>query len=316
MQLLPDHALLMAPMVDLSHGAYRNLVRSFSGCDLFYSEMLNARIVPTEKPQTSLYLRWKRTDDLIFQLLGNDPERMHLSALKLDGYAPFGIDINMGCWLKKVTTHGWGVKLMEDLNLASRVVTSVRRATQRPLSVKMRIGYSLDREVLLDFASMLEDVGVDFIVLHARTAQDGLSRRARWEYITFLKERLRIPVIGNGDIRSADDACRMFRITGCDGVMVGRQALIQPWIFRDIRLKLSGLDTGRSPALDAVILSLLGNLEERFPEDVACKRFKTALFWLAQNHQFGHHLTKLAGTCHTVEGLKRCIVDFFAVSQS
>ncbi|MGC9323535.1 MAG: tRNA dihydrouridine synthase [Desulfomonilia bacterium] len=316
MQALPGKALFMAPMVDLSHVAYRELIRSFGGCDLFYSEMLNSRIVPTENPRTSVYLKWKRTDDLIFQILGNDPEKMYLAAERLDGYDSWGIDINMGCWLKKVTVHGWGVKLMQNPTLARSVVSSVRMTTRKPLSVKMRIGYSLDRSRLLEFASMLEESGVDFIVLHARTADDGLSRRARWEYIAVLKDHVGIPVIGNGDVKSADDACEMFRSCGCDGVMVGRQALIQPWIFRDIKLKLSGNEPGPPPALEKVILSLLNIIGENFPEDVACKRFKTALFWIAQNHPFGHYLTKLVGRRHTLEDIKVCVEDFFRIPQA
>ncbi|HQG30279.1 MAG TPA: tRNA-dihydrouridine synthase, partial [Deltaproteobacteria bacterium] len=108
MHRLPKDALIMAPMVDLSHEAYRQLIRSFGGCDLFYSEMLNSRIVPGENPETSIYLKWSVKDDLIFQILGSEPKKMAQAALKLSGYSPWGIDVNMGCWLNKVTVHGWG----------------------------------------------------------------------------------------------------------------------------------------------------------------------------------------------------------------
>ncbi len=292
MSLFPKNALFMAPMVDLSHVAYQELVRSFSGCDFFYSEMLNSRMVPMERPQTSIYLRWTRTDDLIFQILGNDPERMMESAAKLDGYGPFGIDVNMGCWMKKVTCHGWGVALMNDADRACRVISSVRKVVRRPLSVKIRIGYTLDLQPMLDFAGRLESCGLDFIVLHARTAEDGMSRRARWEYIRALKEHVRFPVVGNGDIRTAVDACEMLQSTGCDGVMIGRQALVQPWIFRDIKAMLAGGKKPEPPDLKDVFLSLHRLLARHFPPDVALKRFKTALPWLGENLAFGHHLAK------------------------
>ena len=301
----------MAPMVDLSHVAYRELIRSLGGCDLFYSEMLNSRILRSEKPGTSIYLRWAQSSDLIFQILGNDPDTMQYAAEKLDTYNPWGIDINMGCLLKKVTVHGWGAALMKDINAAREVASHVRRATTRPMSVKIRIGHSTDMKYLLDFAAMLEEAGADFLVLHARTVADGMSRKARWEYIAALKEQASIPIIGNGDVKSAQDAGAMINATGCDGVMVGRQALIQPWIFRDIKAFIAGKDCPDAPDLQEIILALHRLLDEHFPADVALKRFKTALFWLAQNLTFGHFLTKQGGRAKSMDEAKENITTCF-----
>ncbi len=311
MPLLPQHALFMAPMVDLTHVAYQDLVRSLTGCDIFYSEMLNARIVPGENPATSVYLKWTRLDDLIFQITGNDTEKMQESAAKLEGYGPFGIDINMGCWLKKVTCHGWGAGLLKDPSRAREILSAVRRAVKKQLSVKMRIGYSPDVKAMLEFASMLVETGADMIVLHARTVQDGMSRRARWEYIAALKDNVQVPVVGNGDVKTAQDALDMFAATGCDGVMVGRQALVKPWIFRDIKALLGGADPQSPPALDEVMLKLLSLLMDHFTPDVALKRFKTAFFWLSQNLTFGHHLAKAVGREKTQEGITACIRHAF-----
>ena len=299
-------------MVDLSHVALRELVRERGGCDLFYSEMLNSRIIPSENPQHSPYLRWTRSDDLIFQLAGSDADLIERCTTKLDGYAPFGIDINMGCWLKKVTAHGWGVALMQDFRAAAAVTSAARRATSRPLSVKLRIGYSQDRALLFDFADMLQDKGADFIVLHARTAQDGLSRRARWEYIAALKDHLLIPVIGNGDVKEAGDALAMLRQTGCDGVMVGRAALRQPWIFRDIKHLLSGDSPPEPPDLMEVMLRLSHLVELHFPADVAIKRFRVALPWLAATLTFGHFLAKETLRAPTLDAMRSIIRRAFA----
>ncbi len=295
MYRLPVNALFMAPMVDLSHEPYRQLIRSFGGCDLFFSEMLNARIVPSESPATSVYLRWSVIDDLIFQILGSEPAKMELAAAKLDGYGPRGIDINMGCWLNKVMVHGWGAALMMDLEKASTILTTVRRAVKScPLSVKIRIGERLDLAYLLEFASMLEEGGADFITLHARTISDGMNRQARWEYIGAVKEHLSIPVVGNGDVRTPEDAIAMMRRTGCDGVMIGRQAVTRPWIFRDIKALMAGSEVEEKPDLEDVLLRLLDLLTVHFPPDVAMKRFRTAVPWLSQNLIFGHHLSKEA----------------------
>jgi tRNA-dihydrouridine synthase B len=312
MPLIPKNALFMAPMVDLSHVAYLDLIRSFTGCDLLYSEMLNARIVPVEKPEVSVYLKWSRLDDLIFQIIGNDPEKMRESAARLDSFGPFGIDINMGCWLKKVTCHGWGAGLMKDRYLAQEIVTTVRKVVKRPLSVKMRIGNSPDMKAMLEFAIMLVESGVDFIVLHARTVEDGMSRRAKWEYIGALKDVLNVPVVGNGDVGSAQDALIMLRQTGCDGVMIGRQALIRPWIFRDIQALIAGDEPPPPPVLMDVMLELHRLLLVHFAPDVALKRFKAALFWLSQNLSFGHHLSKIVVREKTMDGARVCIEKAFA----
>jgi len=311
MPVLPKPVLFMAPMVDLSHVAYRELIRGFGGCDLFYSEMLNSRIVPVEPPQTSMYLRWTRSDDLIFQLLGNDPDKMSAAAAILDGFGPWGIDVNMGCWLKKVTCHGWGAALMKDVGAAQKVFSSVRRSTQKSVSAKIRIGFQAEMSYMLDFASMLEDEGADFIVLHARTVADGMTRKARWEYIGALKDRLSIPVIGNGDISSPKDALDMMRLTGCDGVMVGRSALSRPWIFRDIKALLRSQEPEPTPDLIDVIRRLHTLLAEHFPEDVALKRFKTASVWLAQNLSFGHYLVKQLGRVKTMNDAMVCLTTCF-----
>jgi nifR3 family TIM-barrel protein len=313
LHFLPEKALFMAPMVDLSHEAFRDLVRGLSGCDLFYSEMLNARIVPDENPDKSLYLRFTRKEDLILQIVGNDPDKMRASARKLDAFAPWGIDINMGCSLKKVTCHGWGVALMQDLSHAQSVIAAVRSTTDRPLSAKLRIGYTLDKAYLLDFVSMLADAGVDFVVLHARLAQDGMRRKARWEYIAVLKERARIPVVGNGDIRTPQDAIAMLHQTACDGVMIGREAVTQPWIFRDIKAALRGEEIPPRPDIKAIMLDFSHLVEKHFPPDVALKRFKTAAHWLALNLAFGHHLMKLLnGATSLPEARARILAAFDA----
>ncbi|MBN1636617.1 MAG: tRNA-dihydrouridine synthase family protein [Deltaproteobacteria bacterium] len=311
MGFLPEHALCMAPMVDLSHVAYRELIRAYSGCDLFYSEMLNSRMVPSEDPFTSPYLKWVNPRDLIFQIVGDDPTRMQKAAGKLDTYVPWGIDINMGCWLNKVVRHGWGVALMKNITLASQVVRAVREITPRPLSVKMRLGDSLDKDYLLDFVEMLTDSGVDFIVVHARTALDGMKRKARWEYIAFIKQHSKVPIIGNGDISSARHALDMFNQTGCNGVMIGRQALITPWIFRDIKSLLAGETAGAPPNLQQVILDLSFLIEKHFPPQTALKRMKTALPWLARNLTFGHFLSKVVSKAAGMDEIRSRLLQCF-----
>lgn len=308
----PDPFLIMAPMTHLSHVAFRELVRGFGGCDLFYSEMLNSRILPSERPGDSVYLKWVSPKDLILQIVGNDPELMKDAAARLVSYRPWGIDINMGCWLKKITMHEWGVALMKDIKLAQNVVEAVRSVVDVPLSVKIRLGYSLDKAYLVDFVEMLAASGVDFIVLHPRTAMDGLARPARWEYIAMVKEHSCLPVIGNGDVNNPRDALDLIKQTRCDGVMIGRQALRQPWIFRDIKALLMNKTLEPSPDLPGVIVDLSFLLETHFPPEIAIKRFKKALPWLSTNLKFGHYLAKEVNKTKGMEDIRLKIKEVFA----
>jgi len=296
MQAMKEKPLLMlAPMVDLSHVAYRELIRELGGCDLFYSEMLNARRLPLETPQNSVYLKWSCKDDLILQLIGNEPDKLARAAGQLDAYTPAGIDLNLGCWLKKITCHGWGVALMRELEASRQIIEAMRPQIKRPFSVKIRIGHEPDPAYLKDFIQMLCGAGVDRIVLHARTVADGLNRPPRWDYLGLAKQTSTVPLIGNGGVECAADAVRMLAETGCDGVMVGRAALVKPWIFRDIRNQLEGREPEPAPELRGVILELLERLENHFDAVTAMKRLRTALPFLARNLNFGHHLVKEVG---------------------
>jgi tRNA-dihydrouridine synthase B len=255
-------------------------------------------MVPHENPAFSQYLKFEKTDDLIMQIVGNDTEKIRLSTARLDGFNPWGIDLNMGCFLKKITCHGWGVAMMGDIRAAESVITEARKATARPLSVKIRIGRSNDLAYLMEFGRMIEASGADFIVLHARTESDGLTRPAKWDYIARLKDAVKIPVVGNGDVNSLISAKRMFDETGCDGLMIGRAAVVSPWIFRDIRDFLDGKTLKERPDLCDVMIGLSVLVEKWFDHDTAVKRFRLALFWLAQNLKFGHHFMKLIkGPC-------------------
>ncbi len=303
---------MLAPMVDLSHVAFRELVRELGGCDLLYSEMLNSRIVPVEVLERSTYLKWARSDDLIMQLVGSDPERMGRAARRLTEFTPWGLDINMGCWLQKVTRHGWGVALMQEINLAEAVLAAVRAVYDGRLSVKIRIGYEPDQAYLNEFIEMLCEGGADMLVLHARTVADGLNKPPRWDYIARAKDVCRVPLIGNGGIKSPADARRMLEQTGCDGIMIGRQALIEPWIFRDTRALLNGDEILPKPSLEAVLVSLFELIDEHFSDDVAIKRMRKILPWLAQNLAFGHHLNKEVARSGDMRQAKQKLQAIFA----
>ena len=278
--------LVMAPMADLTHAPFRELVAGFGGCGLFYTEMLNSRIIAARTVKNDPLLIVGRTDRPLFaQLLGNEPEAIadSITILHDRGYA--GFDLNMGCSKKRICNYGWGIGLMKDINRARLVVRAAKKATGLPLTVKIRSGITRDGSYLLDFTRMLADEGVDAVTLHPRTAGDGFKRKPLWREIETLAANLSIPIIGNGDVFDMEDADRMLA-TGCSAVMIGRGALIRPWIFHEITSRNSW--TGNHYE---VFAGLAGLIRAHLPPELQAKRFFLNAAWLLRNWPFYHTLT-------------------------
>jgi nifR3 family TIM-barrel protein len=172
------------------------------------------------------------------QLYGADPQTVADAARAVVDHGAHIVDINMGCWVPKIAGKGGGAALLRDVCTATAVVAATVKAVNVPVTVKVRTGWEAGQVTAIPFAKAAEEAGVAAITVHGRFAKQGFQGDADWEVIRQVKEMVRIPVIGNGDVRSAADARRMFRLTGCDGVMIGRAALGQPWIFRQIEHEL------------------------------------------------------------------------------
>lgn len=281
--------LILAPMAGLSHAAFRELVASFGGCGLFLTEMLNSRIVATQKLESDPYLiRGERDRPLFAQVAGNDPQRVALAFERLQDRGWFdGFDLNMACPRGVIQRFGWGVALMGDMEKAREVLRAARRTVKGPLTVKIRSGPEHDLPYLKEFCRMLEGEGADALVLHPRSARDRFGHPARWEEIREVKETASIPVIGNGDVFGPQDALKMVEETGCDGVMVGRAALLRPWIFRDIVAVMQGKGIPPAPSPAEVIERFFRYLEAFSPPELRRKRLLLFSFWFLQNFPFG-----------------------------
>jgi len=227
--------LFLAPMAGQTGHPFRRLCREMGDCGLVCTELLSSQAIWYKNQKTLSMFDWTEAEHpFAVQLYGGDPAMMGEAAALVVEHGADIVDINMGCWVPKVAKTGGGAALLRDVCTATKVVEAVVKAVDVPVTVKVRSGWDSANPTAVEFAKAAENVGVKAIAVHARFAEQGFSGKADWSMIRRVKEAVGIPVIGNGDVSTPQDAERMLQETGCDGVMIGRAALGNPWIFHQM----------------------------------------------------------------------------------
>ncbi|HYC89338.1 MAG TPA: tRNA dihydrouridine synthase DusB [Thermoanaerobaculia bacterium] len=231
--------LALAPMAEVTDTYYRSLIKELGGVGLVVSEFISAEGLTRKNDRSHQMLAFNENErPVAIQIYGGDPERMDDAAAIVERQGVDIVDVNMGCPVKKVVNSGAGSALLKDFDKAARVVEKIRAAVKIPVTVKVRKGWESDDVIPL--LKRFEELGVAAIAIHGRTRKESYTGASDWNYIASVKRELTIPVWGNGDVKTAPDAIRMFEQTGVDGVMIGRAALHNPFIFRDIHAYVNG----------------------------------------------------------------------------
>lgn len=245
---LDDRPVLLAPMEDVTDASFRLICREM-GADMTYTEFISADALIRDIPATTRKLRINDGErPTAIQIYGREPEPMVEAAKIAEAAGPEVVDINFGCPVKKVAGKGAGAGLLRDVPKMLEITRAVVRAVNLPVTVKTRLGWDCENKIIVELAERLQDCGIAALTVHGRTRSQMYTGQADWETIARVKEnpRLSIPVVGNGDITTGEQARDAFESFGVDGVMVGRASIGAPWVFRDIARALGKTD---APAL-------------------------------------------------------------------
>jgi tRNA-dihydrouridine synthase B len=302
--------LALAPMVGLSHSALRILILELGGVGLFFSEMLSVMKLPIENEIVSPFLcRTQAENPFFYQIfVGPDQdiipavERLHL----LNGQ---GIDLNLGCPAPALRKQGAGSFM--PLDSVRKTVAALRAATHLPISAKIRLGKSLDKEALFSFCKMLEDEGIDLLTVHGRLQGEKFCRKPRWDWIGKVKQAVKVPVIANGGIFNISDAKTCLERSGADGLMLGRGAVCKPWLFAEIAKDVYHFSDMAEIDIPGIYLRFVELLKERFLPERRLGRLKQFTHYYSSNFVFGHHLASGVQNSRTLEEAAETATNFF-----
>jgi tRNA-dihydrouridine synthase B len=305
--------IVLAPMVGITHSAFRSLVQDEGGVGLLFTEMLAAKRLPHDNELISpLLIRDESERPLIYQIIAANELTIEPAVEKLHKLGAEGIDLNLGCPAPVQRRQGAGAVLAGNHHQLQKVLCKLRKSTELPLSVKIRLGHRLEADELRSFCLFLEAEGVDMITIHARLNGEKFCRKPRWGLIGEVKDAVSVPILANGGIFSPADARKCLELSGADGLMIGRGAVEQPWLCADIAREIYGVGAGRKQReISEIYLKFITLLEQRFAPERRLGRLKQFTRYFAASFQFGHHLAASIQNSDCIEQARRRATVFF-----
>ncbi len=287
----PPGSLFLAPMVELSHRALRELILEFGGLDFAYTEMASAGAVVSGSPYEECYLdSGPAPEKVVYQLYATKPGRLPEALVKLRSSPVFGADINFGCAAPHITKSGGGAAWMREPEKAFELVRSARAVWDKCLSAKIRLGIDEDYDKLADFVRGIADAGIDYVALHPRFEGQKFRRQGRWDILARLAAEMPLPIVGNGDVRGWPDYERRLAEANPAGIMIGREAVRRPWIFALLRGREASATFSMEVDLQATAFRMLDLVETRLIPEFRLTRARRFFFYYADNFSFAHHI--------------------------
>ena len=305
-----DNPFFLAPLAGITDSSFRRICKEL-GAGLVYSEMVSGK---------GLYYKDKNTEKLLeildqekpvaFQVFGSEPEVMGFTSKTLSDRENVLLDINMGCPVPKVVKNGEGSALLKNPDLIYDLVQAAVKNGKKPVTAKIRIGWDQDSINAIEVAKAIEAGGAAAVAVHGRTREQYYSGKANWEVIRQVKEKVSIPVIGNGDVVSGEDALRLMEETDCDFVMIARGAMGNPWIFREALALWSGMEKPNEPSLEEKISTIFKHLDfviEAKGEYVAVREMRKHIAWYLKGIRGSADIRRAINTVKDTTGMKELL---------
>src|SRR5438445_12071126 len=306
--------LVLSPMAGVTDISFRRLLKARGGIGLTVSEFISVEGLTRNNPKSKRQMRFYENErPFAVQIFGGQPERMRMAAEMAEEIGADILDINCGCPAPKVVKHGGGSGLLRDLPRLETILKEIKKAITIPLTVKIRAGYSDSAINAVETAKLAEDCGVEHIALHGRTKEQGYRGLANWDLVRQIKEVVSVPVSGSGDVNTIDEAFDRFSETACDGVLIGRGAMANPWIFRQIEDALHGREPFQPTLEDkrALLLEYFAMLREDMPQLAAIGRMKQLAGQFTRGLQGGALFRTTLYHSHSVTELLDRISEYF-----
>ena len=304
--------ILLAPMAGITDLPFRLICEKY-GAGLTCTEMISSKGLYYNDAKTKLLLNTKNGQRPIAgQIFGSDIEAMKYAVEYVGDFVDI-VDINFGCPAPKIVKNGDGSKLLQNLELLEKIATEVVKASKVPVTAKIRKGWDKNNIVAVEVAKILENAGISAITIHGRTREEYYSGVADWEIIKKVKQSVNIPVIGNGDIKSKEDAEKMFNETGVDGIMIGRASIGNPWFFEEIINYLSGKEQRKVTSEEKlkVILEHINLAIEEKGENIAIKEMRKHLAYYVRNGKDASKLRERINKIDKKQELLDCLNEYF-----